>query len=182
LYLCGVKADQEKQIDFIVSELRKGSERVIILQKFAKVYKVSTKTFDNRLKIAKDRHFKQAEEVRQAMQGAFIESEQILLKQGLKSKEERQLSLQKQIDDIEKILDDGITPDAIVDNKAMISVDIERKLTAIERANLMKVHRELIAELNKMDGSYAPAETKTTITDTRPPAKVKLPDGTEIEI
>jgi hypothetical protein len=39
-----------------------------------------------------------------------------------------------------------------------------------------------IAELNKMDGSYAPAETKTTITDTRPPAKVKLPDGTEIEI
>jgi hypothetical protein len=39
-----------------------------------------------------------------------------------------------------------------------------------------------IAELNKMDGSYAPAETKTTITDTRPPSTVTMPDGTKIEI
>jgi hypothetical protein len=39
-----------------------------------------------------------------------------------------------------------------------------------------------IAELNKMDGSYAPAETKTTITDNRPPSTVTMPDGTKIEI
>ena len=39
-----------------------------------------------------------------------------------------------------------------------------------------------IAELNKMDGSYAPAKTETTITDTRPPSTVTMPDGTKIEI
>jgi hypothetical protein len=33
-----------------------------------------------------------------------------------------------------------------------------------------------------MDGSYAPAKTETTITDTRPPSTVTMPDGTKIEI
>ena len=42
--------------------------------------------------------------------------------------------------------------------------------------------RAAIAELNKMDGSYAPAKTETTITDTRPPSTVTMPDGTKIEI
>jgi hypothetical protein len=39
-----------------------------------------------------------------------------------------------------------------------------------------------IAELNKMDGSYAATKQETIVTDNRPAAKVKLPDGTEIEV
>jgi phage terminase small subunit len=42
--------------------------------------------------------------------------------------------------------------------------------------------RAAIAELNKMGGDYAPAKTETTITDTRPPTTVTMPDGTKIEI
>jgi hypothetical protein len=42
--------------------------------------------------------------------------------------------------------------------------------------------RAAIAELNKMDGSYAPAKTETTITDTRPPSKITTPDGLIIEL
>lgn len=39
-----------------------------------------------------------------------------------------------------------------------------------------------IAELNKMDGSYAPAESKIAVIDNREPSKVKMPNGKEIEL
>ena len=39
-----------------------------------------------------------------------------------------------------------------------------------------------LAELNKMDGSYAPAKTETTLTDTRPASKITMKDGTIIEL
>ena len=39
-----------------------------------------------------------------------------------------------------------------------------------------------IAELNKMDGSYAPTKTESTVTDTRPPSTITMPDGTVIEV
>jgi len=42
--------------------------------------------------------------------------------------------------------------------------------------------RAAIAELNKMDGSYAPAESKISLTDQRDPSKLKLPNGKEIEL
>jgi hypothetical protein len=42
--------------------------------------------------------------------------------------------------------------------------------------------RAAIAELNKMDGSYAPTESKVKLDDNRPTTKIKLNDGTEIEL
>ena len=42
--------------------------------------------------------------------------------------------------------------------------------------------RAAIAELNKMDGSYAPTESKVKLDDNRPSTKIKLNDGTEIEL
>lgn len=39
-----------------------------------------------------------------------------------------------------------------------------------------------IAELNKMDGSYAPTKTESTVTDTRPPSTITMPDGKVIEV
>ena len=42
--------------------------------------------------------------------------------------------------------------------------------------------RAAIAELNKMDGSYAPAESKISLNDQRDPSKLKLPNGNEIEL
>ena len=42
--------------------------------------------------------------------------------------------------------------------------------------------RAAIAELNKMDGSYAPTESKLKVDDNRPTTKIKLNDGTEIEL
>ena len=177
-----MKADQEKQINFILAELRNGLERNDVLQKFAKTFKVSDRTFDNRLKIAKERFYIESESIRKANENILIDGDANALKSGLKSKTERQLSLQKQVDEIQKILDDGETPDTIIDIKSASSFDITRKITAIERSQLMKTLKDLTAELNKMDGSYAPAESKIALTDQRDPSKVKMPNGKEIEL
>ena len=167
MYLCGVKADQENQIQFILTELRKGSERAIILQKFAKNYKSSTKTFDNRLKIAKERY---SDEVKSIQERAKVLSEEAADKASLET-----LSVAERIDLLVKMAKGEIDIEQETTTKDGGIVTITVKPSHSDR-------RAAIAELNKMDGSYAPAETKTTITDTRPPAKVKLPDGTEIEI
>ena len=158
-----MKADQEKQINFILAELRNGSERATILQKFTKSYKSSTKTFDNRLKIAKERFSVESERINKQTEQVLTDVQKDALKSGLKSKLEKQLSLQKQIEKIEKILEDGETPDTIIDVKTSSSFDITRKITAIERSHLMKTLREITAELNKMAGDYAPAKTETTL-------------------
>ena len=157
-----MKADHEKQINYILTEQRNGLERNDILQKFAKTFKLSDRTFDNRLKIAKERFYVESESIRKANENILIDGDANALKSGLKSKTERQLSLQNQVDEIQKILDDGETPDTIIDIKSASSFDINRKITAIERSQLMKTLRELTAELNKMDGSYAPAKLDHT--------------------
>lgn len=160
-----MKADQEKQINFILAELRIGSERAAILQKFTKSYKSSTKTFDNRLKIAKERFSVEAERINKQTEQILTDEHKDALKSGLKSKLEKQLSLQNQIAEIEKILESGITPDTIIDVKTSSSFDIERKLTAIERSHLMKTLRELTAELNKMAGDYAATKQEVELRD-----------------
>jgi hypothetical protein len=76
--------------------------------------------------------------------------------------------LQNKINELDEILLKGTTPDTIFDNKAMISVDVIRNLTAIERANLMKVQREITAELNKMGGDYAPAKSEVKVVGEQP--------------
>jgi len=152
LYLCGVKADQEKQIDFIVSELRKGSERVIILQKFAKVYKVSTKTFDNRLKIAKERY---SDEVRLIQERSKVLSEDAAIKASLET-----LSVAERIDLLVKM--------------AKGEIDIEQEVATKEGIVTLTVkashsdRRAAIAELNKMDGSYAATKQELTVKQEQP--------------
>jgi len=163
-----MKADQEKQINFILAELRNGSERATILQKFTKSYKSSTKTFDNRLKIAKERFSVESERINKQTEQVLTDVQKDALKSGLKSKLEKQLSLQNQIAEIEKILESGITPDTIIDVKTSSSFDIERKLTAIERSHLMKTLRELTAELNKMAGDYAVTKSEVTVKGEQP--------------
>jgi hypothetical protein len=42
--------------------------------------------------------------------------------------------------------------------------------------------KNAIAELNKMQGDYAPTKQETTLKSDKPPTKIKFIDGTEIEI
>jgi len=152
LYLCGVKADQEKQIEFILTELRKGSERSNILQKFAKSYKSSTKTFDNRLKIAKERY---SDEVKLIQERSKVLSEEAAIKASLET-----LSVAERIDLLVKMAKGEINIEQEVATKEGITT-ITVKASHSDR-------RAAIAELNKMDGSYAATKTDITVKQEQP--------------
>ena len=80
---------------------------------------------------------------------------------GLKSKLERQIHLQKQIDDIQSDIDRGIIEDyIIVGGKLQV---VNKIMNAETKAYLRKIMKELTAELNKMDGSYAPVKVNTEV-------------------
>ena len=104
-----------------------------------------------------DRHWRVAQE-QYKLRSQEIEKE--LLKQSTEAEKER-------------------LKDAILSKNETMQI-----LTKVIQSELEKTADRISAAKTMADlnGWNAPAETKTTITDTRPPAKVKLPDGTEIEV
>jgi len=144
-----MKADQQKQINYILDRLRKGKERAEILQEFTKAYKKqSTKTFDNRLKIAR----------------AQFESERQLIQQ------EAEKGIQK---DIEALKSKILTPvERLVILSDMAKGELETEVLLVTKDGIKKAkakpthaeRRAAIAELNKMSGDYAPAKSIVTVT------------------
>jgi len=94
---------------------------------------------------------------------ATTEAAEIAAKIGLKSKLEKQLHIQKQIDEIQEELDRGVLEEYAVINGEWV---MEPKIMNAEtKAYLRKTMKDLYAELNKMEGDYAP--TKLAQTDTK---------------
>ena len=156
-------------ITFIVDKLNNGIvDPKHIVSEFCIKFQKTERTFWNQWKIAKLKWETLHEAKEKLKEDAILQNDLNLFKSGLKSKEERQLQLQNKINELDEILLKGTTPDTIFDNKAMISVDVIRSLTAIERANLMKVQREITAELNKMGGDYAPAKSEVKVVGEQP--------------
>ena len=134
-----MKGEHKIQVEFIKKMLRKGCERHSILQEFAKKYKTGVKTFDNRLKIAKD-EFKIELDAINERGKAIIEDESE--KMALQT-----LSVAQRIDILTKIATGQLPllkPNGTGDNLKMI-----------EFVPDWNDRRNAIAELNKMDGAYA---------------------------
>jgi hypothetical protein len=74
-------------------------------------------------------------------------------KNGLKSKFDKQLHIQKQIEDIQADIDRGILEDYVLIAGKLQTVN--KIMNAESKAYLRKVIKELYAELNKMEGDYA---------------------------
>ena len=118
------------QIEFIKDLLRKGIERKDILPKFTQIYQVSIKTFNNRLKLAREAVKDEAKRINDKSND-IVEA---------KAKENalKTISVHERIDILSKI--------------------------ATEKENNPTEKIKAIAELNKMDGSYAPIQTQTDLT------------------
>lgn len=84
-------------------------------------------------------------------------------KKGLKSKLEKQLHIQNEIEGIQSDIVRGILEDYIVvGGKLQI---VNKIMNAESKAYLRKTIKDLYAELNKMEGDYAP--TKIAATDAK---------------
>jgi hypothetical protein len=83
-------------------------------------------------------------------------------KNGIKTKIERQLHIQKQIEDIQNDIERGIMEDYFIIGGKVQAVN--KIMNAETKAYLRKTIKELYAELNKMDGSYDKSdEPQTTV-------------------
>jgi hypothetical protein len=86
------------------------------------------------------------------------------IKIGLKTKQERLLSLQYQINDIEIKLSHGkALQNTFQDGELILS---ERFLTPKEIIDYKRLLKDFHSELSKMDGSYAPIKAESNLTDT----------------
>lgn len=95
------------------------------------------------------------------------------LKSALKSKSERQQSIENQIKDIEKRLSKGTyTQKKIVNGKTRT---ITRDLTPTEISKYHQTINQLNAELSKMAGDYAPTRTRLGGDPDSPPLTAELP-------
>jgi hypothetical protein len=117
--------EQIKQIEFIKDYLRKGFDRHRILQEFTTLYKTGVKTFDNRLKIAREE-----------------------LKQEIVTINER----------ANDIVNDKAKESALKTISVAQRISILAEI-AFDKKNSSNADKtKAIAELNKMDGSYAPTD------------------------
>ena len=151
-----------------------------VISVFCKKFQKTERTFWTHWKEAQETHSKLIKTIENKKDDIYTQTNVKAFEEGLKSKIERQLHLQKQIDDIQADIDRGIVEDYIVvGGKLQI---VNKIMNAETKAMLRRTITNITAELNKMDGSYAPAKTETTLTDTRPASKITMKDGTIIEL
>ena len=143
-----MKADQLNQIEFIKPLLMKGFERAEILQQFTKVYKTGTKTFDNRLKIAREAINNEIK--------AINERSKVIVEDEANKAALTTLSIAERIDILAKM----------AKGESTIQQEVPTKdgVTNIDVVPTFADRRAAIAELNKMCGDYAPTKSDVNIT------------------
>ncbi|HWB62145.1 MAG TPA: hypothetical protein VG603_01450 [Chitinophagales bacterium] len=145
-----MKPGEQAQIDFIVACLRNGESRKDIKGKFGgKWGNLSRNTFDRRLKAAKEAYSIEIGSIK-AKAGQMIEQEAEVLKSKILT------VLEKQV---------------ILSQIARGEIELQKPIVVDKSIELIKVvpdymdRKNAIAELNKMEGHYAPAQIQQTITE-----------------
>ena len=131
--------------------------------KYAEAFGKSEKTFDSDWLKAKERFKSYRSDVNKAKNDASIKLEIQTLKQGLKSKFERTLNLQNQIDHLQNRLDKNLEYDYIVVDKKIQKV--ERSLTVSETAVLIREIKGLSALIGTNEGDSAPTKSEVSVTE-----------------
>lgn len=145
-----VKPNEKVQVEFILDCLRKGEQRKFILGKFGKKWGSASKnTFDRRLSIAKKQ--------------LAIEQERI----NDKTEQNIQTAISERTVKILTSIERQEILSQIAKGEIPLSkpVGTGKDLQMIEFVPDWMDRRNAIAELNKMDGDYAPAKTEVLLTD-----------------
>jgi len=161
------KPSEQAQIDFIVDYLRKGEQRGKVLAKFVKKWQgTSARTFDRRLR--------QAEAALQAEQKRIKASAE---QDVAKEVEARKSNIMTAIDRMELL-------NRIANGEVKVKQPfvIGGKIMEYPSEPTFTERRAAIAELNKMDGSYAPTKVAQTDADGNDLCEFVLPNGTKVSL
>lgn len=148
---------------WIYDELLKepATSYVEMFRGYSENFRKSERTFTKDWEPAKTRHEAYQNKANEAKEASAIAKEVEGLERGIKSKTERVLALQKQADAAEADLERGtVTQIKII---AGGKATIERPMDVYEKVALAKVYKDLIAEISKLQGDYAPEKKDITI-------------------
>lgn len=159
----------EEYTAFIAKELKAGNVKYLdVASLFCAKFRLTRRSFDKYWKIANDNHANFIEKRETKLNEATIHNAIETLSNGLKSKSERLMNLQRQADDIQRMLDSNITPDIVKSPKQLEYMEIKRELTYIERSQLMKALRDIQSEISKIEGDYAAVKQSIEVKQEQP--------------
>lgn len=142
------KPTKQVQIDFIIKCLNLGQERSEVLGKVGKKWETSRTTFDRLWKIAKEQHVVKRKRINDAIEQDNTIKELEAVKSNIMTAIERKIYLTKVLNGELKIKKPFVIAGKIMEYPA-----------EPDHADRLKA----LAELNKMDGEYAPQKTDLTI-------------------
>lgn len=146
-------------IDFILDCFGKGIvERGEVMAKFGEVWQTPPRTFDRYFKTAKESYSEQRETINNEKLSTTIEVEKEAVKMGVKSKIERLLILQREVDNCALDLENGFTEELKSDGQLLI-----RPITIQEKTALRNTIKNLQSEISKIEGDYAVTKNETEI-------------------
>lgn len=147
-------AKSEVYITFITDHLKRGIvERNKVLSKFVKKWQVSDRTFDRNWKKALSAFTDYQKRLQKEKDEISIEAEKEAFREGVLDKTERMQILSQ------------IARGEIPLTKPMV---VDKMIQEVDVVPDWMDRRNAIAELNKMDGSYAPAKFEGAVRQLRP--------------
>lgn len=179
-----LKVNKQVLIDFIISCLEKGDKRSTILAKVGEEWqeKVSERTFDRALKTANEQQKERQEKASKAADEVYIETKVNAVKTVLKSKLEKQIELQNEINLIDKQINGEVEFTFVVGNKVNKSHNGDVFMLPVQIQNELRARKlQYYAELNKMNGDYAPTKVANTDKDGNDVKQVIIIGGKEVQ-
>jgi len=144
----------EKHVKDIQSLLNKGViERGKIFAKICEKSQINKRTFDTYLAIARQRNKELAQKAETTIANTYIATETEALKNGLKSKFQRVMEKQADVDRLRKLAKDGMVDDVYFTREGKPK-DFKRKMTATEIAQVLKHASAIEAEISKIMDDY----------------------------
>ncbi len=120
----------------------------------------SPRTFDKDWSIANERFQEFQKKLQKEKDNARIKLERDFIKNGLKTKYERVLIIQEQIEATIQELKSGVFKEVKRDGEK--AVTWERPLTPYEKAMMRRTVKQLQSEISKIEGDYAPIKQDHT--------------------
>lgn len=157
------KPSKQVIIDAIIKEIEQGKTRAQTLGKIGKKWEISRTTFDRHWKTANDKQKERQEKASKAADAVYIETKAEAVKTGLKSKLEKQLELQNEINLIDQQIKGEVQFTFVVGNKVNKSHNGDIFMLPVQIQNELRARKlQYYSELNKMEGDYAPTKVAQT--------------------
>lgn len=147
----------QARINAIAKDIAAGKTEKLV-EKFGKKWNLKKTAINNYIKEAKPIAKKLSDLANKAATDTFIEETKEAVKNGIRTKNERIIILQREVDKIILELEANVTVDYVFIRGKYTRK--EKEISVTDRAYLRKTLKDLQSEISKIEGDYAPEQSK----------------------